>query len=495
VAGDAIAFASRTGRLVVAATVLGSAMASIDATVVSIALPSIGREFHVGAGSLQWVSNAYTLTLAGLLLLGGSLGDRFGRRRIFEIGTMWFALSSLLCAVAPDAPLLIATRALQGMGAALLVPGSLAILEASFRPADRARAIGSWSGLSGVATAVGPLIGGWLISTASWRLIFFINLPVAAAVLLLSQRHVPETRDPGATGRIDGAGAVLVTVGLAGLCYGLTEGPRAGWDSAGVTTTLVTGIAGLGLFIVVERRVAAPLLPLGLLSSRQFSGANAVTFAVYGGLGGALFLLPIQLEGSLRYTPMEAGLSLLPVTLIMLLLSARSGALAARIGPRLQMTGGPLAVGAGLALMSRIHPGSTYPGTVLPAVVVLGLGLAATVAPLTASVLAAAPSDRSSVASAVNNDVARIAGLVAVAVLPSAAGMTGAVYLEPLHLTSAFRHALLVAAATCVPGAAIALLTIRNQTAEEPLGPAQAAEEPCLHCGLDAPTLSGSVRR
>ncbi len=490
-------YSTRAGRMVVVATVLGSAMAAIDATVVGIALPTIGRQFHAGTASLQWVSNAYTLTLAGFLLLGGSLGDRFGRRRVFEVGTVWFAVASLFCAVAPSTGLLIATRALQGVGAALLVPGSLAIIEASFRPADRSRAIGAWSGLSGVATAVGPLIGGWLISTASWRLIFFINLPVAAAVIWLSKRHVPESHDPSATGRVDLIGAALVTVGLAGLAYGLTEGPQAGWSAPETVTALLVGGIGLVLFVMVERRVASPLLPLHLLADLQFSGANAVTFAVYAGLGGALFLLPVELEQAVGYTPVAAGSSLLPVTLLMLLLSARSGAVAARIGPRLQMTVGPLGVAGGLALLSGIHPGATYVRDILPAVVVLGLGLAVTVAPLTASVLAAAPSDRAGVASAVNNDVARVAALVAVAVLPPLAGITGTVYLHPHQLSAAFHRALLVAAAVCLVGSGVSFLTVRNRPPAPPAAGEAEQEEPCLQCGLDAPALHapGPARR
>ena len=302
-------------------------MASIDATVVGIALPTIGRQFHAGLAELQWVSNAYTLTLAGLLLLGGALGDRFGRRRVFEIGTAWFALASLLCGVAPNAATLVAARALQGIGAALLIPGSLAILQASFTHDDRSKAIGAWSGLGGVATAVGPFVGGWLIGAVSWRLIFLINLPIAVAVLFVSARHVPESKDPAATGRLDLAGAVLASVGLAGVVYGLTEGAGLGWGSPATLAALLVGVASLVAFVLVERRTSVPLLPLSIFRSGQFAGANAVTFAVYGGLGGALFLLPIELQQALGYSPLEAGIALLPITAMMLGLSARSGAL------------------------------------------------------------------------------------------------------------------------------------------------------------------------
>jgi EmrB/QacA subfamily drug resistance transporter len=437
-------------------------MALIDATVVGIALPAIGRQFHSGVLELQWVSNAYTLALAGLLLLGGALGDRFGRRRLFQIGTAWFALASLACGAAPDGPALVAARAVQGVGAALLMPGSLAILQASFSPADRSRAIGAWSGLSGVATAVGPVLGGWFISAVSWRLIFFINLPIAVAVLIVSSRHVPESRSAGTGTRLDVPGAILVSLGLAGLTYGLTEGAALGWASVATLAAVVGGLALLVVFCLVERASAAPLLPLGVFGSLQFSGANGVTFVVYGGLGGAFFLLPIQLEQVLGFSPLAAGLALLPVTVIMLVLSARSGALAARIGPRLQMSVGPLLVGAGLAMFVRVSAGGGYVTAVLPAVVVFGLGLAVTVAPLTTTVLAAAPSEHAGIASAINNDVARAAGLIAVAVLPSLAGIGGHSYLHPAVFSSGFHRAVLIAAGACAVGALVAVLTIRN---------------------------------
>jgi EmrB/QacA subfamily drug resistance transporter len=474
---------------VVAATVLGSAIAGIDATVVGIALPTIGRTFRTGVTQLQWVSNAYTLTLAGFLLLGGSLGDRYGRRRLFQVGTAWFALASLLCGVAPNATALIGARALQGIGAALLTPGSLAILQASFAQDDRSRAIGAWAGLSGVATAIGPFLGGWLISAVSWRLIFFINLPVAIAVLFVSARHVPESRDPTVTGRLDVPGAVLFSLALAGLTYGLTEGASLGWGSATTLSTVIGGTALLVVFCVAELGRRSPLLPLGLFRSAQFSGANAVTFVVYGGLGGALFLLPIQLQQVLGFSPFQAGISLLPVTVIMLALSARSGALAARIGPRLQMSVGPLLVAAGLALLARVGVGMGYMPGVLPALVVLGLGLATTVAPLTSAVLAAAPSEHSGIASAVNNDVARVAALAAVALLPSLAGITGKSYLHPVVFSAGFHDAVLFAAGACVVGAVIAVLTIRNP-AREPRPQPSPVE---WQCGLEGPSLCGAV--
>jgi len=465
---------------------MGSAVAAIDATVVGIALPAIGRDFGTGLATLQWVVTAYTLTLAGLLLVAGALGDRYGRRRVFMIGVVWFALASVLCGIAPNAGVLIAARGLQGVGGALLTPGSLAILEASFVPEDRGKAIGAWSGLGGVATAIGPFLGGWLVQAASWRLIFAINIPIAALVVALAWRHVPESHDPDATGRVDAAGGVLVTLGLVGLTYGLIEGPARGFTDPAVATALIGGVVLLAAFVAWERRARHPMLPLDLFASTQFTATNLVTFVVYGALGGALFLLPIQLQQVSGYTALEAGMSLLPLTVIMLVLSARSGALAARIGPRLQMSVGPILVGAGFALFILVDSNGNYLTEVLPAVIVLGLGLATTVAPLTATVLAAAPARHAGMASAVNNDVARAAGLIAVAVLPAAAGITGAAYLHPAMFSKGFHAAALISGALCVLGGLIAAATVRNPRRVVPV-PTLGPPKQCVHCGLDAP--------
>jgi len=479
----ALSYRSARGRRVLLATILGSAVASIDATVVGLALPAIGRDFHAGLATLQWVFTAYTLMLAGLLLVAGALGDRYGRRRIFLIGVVWFTAASMVCAAAPSASTLVAARALQGVGAALLTPGSLAIIQASFRASDRARAIGAWSGAGGLATAVGPFVGGWLVQAVSWRLIFLINLPVAVAVVAVTVRHVPESRDALAASHVDVTGGVLVTGGLVGLTYGLVQGPAGSWHAASIAA-LSAGVVLLLAFVGWEkRRGGAAMLPLELFSSMQFSATNAVTFVVYGALGGALFLIPIELQQVPHYTPLDAGIALLPITFIMLLLSARSGQLAARIGPRLQMSAGPILVGLGLALLARIDASGNYVTEVLPAVVVFGLGLAATVAPLTATVLAAAPARHAGVASAVNNDVARAAALIAVAALPAAAGITGTAYLHADQFSHGFRVAAFICAALCGVGGLIAAIAIRNPARDA--GAAGSATPTA--CALDAP--------
>ena len=456
---------------------LGSGIAFLDATVVNVALPTIGQDLDAGISSLQWVVNAYTLTLSGFLLLGGSLGDHYGRRRVFVLGVVWFAAASLLCGLAPTDEALIAARALQGVGGALLTPGSLALIEASFRREDRAPAIGAWSGLGGVTAAIGPFLGGWLVQAASWRFIFLINLPLAAVVVWVSLRHVPESRDPGATGR------------LAGVVYALTDGPGQGWTSPRILGAGLLGVAALVAFVLWERRTAAPMLPLDIFASRQFSAANAVTFVVYGALGGSLFLLPIQLQRVVGYSPLASGVALVPITVLMLLLSARAGRLASRIGPRLPMTLGPLGVAAGLALFTRIGPGGSYLVDILPASLVYGLGLTLTVAPLTSTVLAAAPAEHAGIASAVNNDVARTAGLLAVAVLPVAAGISGADALEPARFDSGFKTAMTIAAVLCAGGGLLSWFAIRNPEPEPEPEPGAERREHDLCCPLSAPPL------
>lgn len=417
---------------------------------------------------MQWVVTGYAVTLAAFLLLGGSLGDRAGRKKIFMVGVVWFAVASACCGLAPNAITLISARALQGVGGALLTPASLAILQGSFRPDDRSRAIGAWSGLGGLANAAGPLVGGYLIALGSWRWVFYINIPVAIAVLLITSRHVPETRDPHTKGKVDKLGAGLAVVFLASLTYGLIEASSHGWTDPAVLAGLVVAAVAGPLFIVVERAAGSPMLPLSIFRGRQFSAANAVTFVVYGALGGTLFLLPVELQLVAHYSPLGSGLALLPITCMMLVLSARSGRLASRIGPRLQMSLGPIVVGTGLVMLTRATHSGSYLTMVLPAVVVFGAGLVLTVAPLTATVMGAAPSEHAGVASAVNNAVARAAGLLAVTVLPLLAGLVGSAALQPHHFAAGFRVAIVIAGCTCAGGGLLAVATIRNPARGQP---------------------------
>lgn len=472
--------ASAQGRLALAATVLGSGMAFLDATVVNVALPRIGQDFGAGLSGLQWTVNAYTLTLGGLLLFGGSLGDHLGRRRVFVAGVAWFAVASLLCAAAPSIEALIAARALQGVGAALLTPGSLALIEATFHPDDRGGAIGAWSGLAGVSTAFGPFLGGWLVQAVSWRLVFLINLPLAVAVVLTA-RALPESSDPEVRNApLDVSGAALTALGLAGVTYALTEGPHAGWTDPTVAVPGLLGVAALAGFVAAEHRGSHPMIPLDIFSSRQFSASNVMTFAVYAALGAALFLLPIQLQQVAGYTPLQAGAALVPMTIVMLLLSTRAGRLAQRIGPRLPMGLGPIVAAAGLALLVRVGPGASYTRDVLPAVLVFGLGMSVTVAPLNMTVLGSAGPARAGIASAINNAVARVAGLLAVAVVPVAAGIQGSDYLNPSAFDDGFRHGVVISAVLCAAGGVLALITIRR--------PEDAAEhETPPHCCLNGP--------
>ena len=447
------------GRWVIAVAVLGSGVAFLDGTVVNVALPAIARDLHADLAGLQWVLTGYLLTMGSLLIVGGSLGDHFGRRRVFVIGLIGFAGASLLCGVAPTLSMLIAARCLQGVAAALLVPGSLAIISASFCPEDRGRAIGAWSGLAGVATVIGPFLGGWLIDTATWRLVFFINVPLVALTVLLAMRHVPETRDVNAPHRIDILGGLALVAGLGGVVYALIEGPSVGWAGA----PAVVGALGtllLVVFLEIERRSAHAMVPLAIFRSRQFSGANAVTLAVYAALGVTTFLLVVHLQTDLGYSALEAGASLLPVTALLLLFSARAGALAQRIGPRVPMTVGPLVIAGAMLLFGRVQPGRSYWNAVFPAALMLGAGLALTVAPLTTAVLAAIDDDHSGLGSAINNAVARLAGLLAIAVIPAAAGLAGVGH--ALDLGHGYQRAMQIAAAVTLVGAALAWTTIRR---------------------------------
>lgn len=457
-----IGWGSPAARWVLAATIGGSALAMLDATTVNVALPSIAADLGATVGELQWTVNAYALAVAALILLAGSLADRYGRRRVFLVGIVWFTIASLLCAAAPTVELLIAGRALQGVGGALLTPGSLAILQASFAPGDRARAIGAWAGLGGIAAAVGPLVGGVLIGSVGWRAIFWTNVPVAAAAVWATLRHVPESKAASVARRFDLVGAALATTGLGALTWALiTSGER------GVDLLLIAvgggGLAALMLFLVVQRHAAEPMMPLDLFSSRQFSGANIVTFLVYGGMAGLFFLLVVHLQVVLGYSPLLAGSALLPVTLLMLVLSSRAGGLAERIGPRRPMTAGPLLMAAGLVLIARLDAGSSYTTDALPAIVLFGLGLSVLVTPLTATTLAAVPDDRSGVASGINNAISRTGGLLAVATLPPLAGITSDAFTDPARFAAGFTTAMRASAALVALGGVFALATIRDR--------------------------------
>jgi len=486
------------GRWIIAATVLGSSMAMLDATAVNVALPTIGNELNTSLAGLQWVVTAYTLTLAGLILLGGALGDRFGRRRVFLIGVTWFALSSALCGLAPDIDVLIAARALQGIGGALLTPGSLAIIQSTFAADDRPRAIGAWSGLGGVAGAIGPFLGGWIVGSIGWRWIFLINLPLAVAVLAVTSRHVPESRDPTAQGRFDIAGAVLVALALAGITDGLIEAPSASLLESVVPA--LAGVAAGAAFVVLERRRGRhperipPMLPLGIFSSRQFTAINLITFVVYGAMGAVFFLLVLDLQVVAGFTPLQAGISLLPSTAALLLLSSRAGAWAQRFGPRWLMTGGLLLAAAGLALLTRIGPNTSYVADVLPAVLLFGIGLSMTVAPLTATVLASADERHAGVASGVNNATARAAGLLAVAGLPAAVGLSGAALHTIPALNRGFHEAMLICSGLLVLAAAGSAILVDNNVLRSQSGE-QVAEPECLtNCAVGAPPLEPGLR-
>ncbi len=470
--------ASAGARWLIAAAVLGSGIALLDATVVNVALPAIGRELGAGLAGQQWVIDGYLLTQSALLLSGGAAGDRYGHRRVFVAGLVVFTAASLACGLAPTIGWLIGARLVQGVGAAALVPGSLALIDAGIVEADRGRAVGMWAGMSGVTTALGPFIGGWLVEDASWRWVFFLNVPLAVAVAWIAARRLTESRDLTALGSPDILGTGAVTVGLAGAIYALIEAPSRGWTPATLTAAVV-GAAALVAFPVIEHRVRSPVLPLNLFRSRQFTGANVTTLAVYTAVGGALFLLVLQLQQSLGYSALVAGLATLPMTVIMLVGSPWAGALAQRTGPRMPMTAGPLIAAAGVALMARIVPGATYLGAVLPAVVAFGVGLAITVAPLTAAVLSAVPDAYAGTASGVNNAISRVAGLIAVAVLPAAAGIDAG---PGQPLGPGYALAMLITAVVCLLGGITAFATIRTgaDVAHQVLpGINHACQDPC----------------
>jgi EmrB/QacA subfamily drug resistance transporter len=416
--GKAAAPATQSqSRWILAATILASSIAFIDSTVVNVALPALQRDLQATAIGVQWVVESYALTLSALLLVGGSLGDRYGRRRVFLIGVALFALASVWCGLAPDVEQLIAARAVQGVGGALLIPGSLAIISASFPPDKRGRAIGTWSGFSAITTAIGPVLGGWLIENISWRAVFFLNLPLAVAVVLIALRHVPESRERKHAGTIDWLGALLATFGLGGLTFGLIESSRLTLFAPTVLLAIGGGVLALVAFVFVERRMLAPMLPLELFRSRNFTGANFLTFLLYFALGGGLFFLTLNLIQVQDFSATAAGAALLPFVLIMFSLSRWSGGLVERFGPRPPLLIGPVIAAVGYLLMAVPGIQAGYWSGFFPGVMVLGLGMAISVAPLTTTVMSSVSEEQAGMASGVNNAIARAAGLLAIAVL------------------------------------------------------------------------------
>ncbi|NIK54772.1 DHA2 family efflux MFS transporter permease subunit [Kribbella shirazensis] len=484
---ERIALGTARGRWVLAATALGSGMAFLDGTVVNVALPVMGEDLGADMAGLQWIVNGYMLMLASLVLLSGSLGDRLGRRRTFVAGVVWFAVASVVCAFAPNLEVMIAGRVLQGIGGALLTPGSLAILQTTFQHSDRGKAVGAWSGLTSVAAAVGPFVGGTLVDSGYWQLIFLINVPLALLTVLVTLRHVPETRDEEAGGRLDITGAILATVGLAGFTYGLISAGEHGFGDAMVLVSLAIGVVTFLGFVLVEMRSSHPMLPLSVFANLRFTGANLVTVVVYGALGTATFLVVVYLQTALGYSALWAGASLLPMTLLMLALSGYAGGLSDRIGARIPMTVGPVLMAGGLLLMLRIDTGSNYFTAVLPAVVLLGLGLVATVAPLTATVLSSVEDHHAGIASGVNNAVARSAQLMAVAAIPMAAGITGDSYRDPVAFHNGFGKALWISAVLAAAGGVIAWVTLgeRGISRRQPVHHHR-------HCALEAPPYADS---
>ena len=454
-----------TGRGVVLAAVLGSGMTMLDGTVVNVALHTIGEDLDASLAQLQWITNGYLLALSSFILLGGSLGDRFGRRRVFVVGTIWFAIASLVCGVAPNAEVLIAARVLQGVGAALLTPGSLAMIQGAFATEDRAPAIGAWSGLTAVAGAVGPFLGGGLVEYADWRWIFLVNPPLAAVTVFITLKWVPETRDPNASTHFDLAGAVLASLALGGTTYALIQ-----WGGTTAWVAIAVGVLAAIGFLVVEEREREPMLALGVFRDRTFSAANVMTLLVYGALGAVSFFTTIQLQTVSGYGALAAGASFVPMTILMLLLGSRSGRLGMRIGPRIPMTFGPVVMAVGVLLLLRIDADLSYVREVLPGMVVFGLGLVLMIAPLTATVLAAAPAEHAGIASGVNNAVARAAALLAVSALPVAVGLHGEQYADPVAFDSAFRSALMICAGLLLAGGLVSWLAIRPRVLEEATG-------------------------
>lgn len=457
---------SAAGRWVVAGSVLGSGAVFLESSVVNVALPAIARDFHVGVVGLQWVVNGYLLTLSALMLLGGALGDRFGRPRVFAIGCVAFALASAGCALAPGLISLVVLRAVQGAAGALLVPNSLAMLDTAFAGEERGAAIGQWAAWSAVSTAAGPFAGGWLVDALNWRWVFSAVILFALAAALIVVRHIArgEVSHAGdVRERIDYLGAALGTLALAGIVGALMAGPAIGFRDWRVVAAGIGGVACMAAFVFAERHARTPILPLSIFRSQQFSGVNATTFLVYAALSGLFFLLMPQLQGNLKYSALRAGAALTPANVIMLVLSPIAGRASARVGPRVLMTVGALIAAAGMILCARVQPGASYLTTILPAIVIFGIGLSILVAPLTSAVLSAVKESETGIASGINNAVARLAGLIATAALPLAAGIGGAATLEGPEFAAGYGRAMLICAGLCAAGALVAFATVRGE--------------------------------
>jgi EmrB/QacA subfamily drug resistance transporter len=483
--GEGLVLHSTTGRVALLATVAGSALVSLDASVVNVALPAMGKEFGANLSELQWVLTGYLLALASLILLAGSLADRYGRRKIFLVGTVWFAVASLVCGLASNVEILVIARILEGVGGALLTPGSLAILQASFREEERAKAVSAWSGLGGAAGAIGPFVGGWLVDSPGWKWAFFLNVPVAVIVVVCVLLAVPESRARHGSGHLDFFGATLAVVGLGAATWALREAGQQGWTDINGLAVGVFGAAALGGFVWRTSRSPYPLVPPSLFRRRQFAVANVATVLLYSAIGVTFFLVAYQLQVGAGWSALRAGTALIIPTLLMLMFSARSGQVAQRFGPRLQLSVGPILTGAGLLLLTRIGPDSSWISNVLPGSLVFGVGIVTFVAPLTATVIGSVSSDYVSVASTVNNAVARTASLAALAVIPVVSGLWKAV--SESALTSAFHTSMVIAAILAASAGPLSLITLRRHTP----GRASARE---MSCPVDGPPLQPDPR-
>jgi EmrB/QacA subfamily drug resistance transporter len=480
-AGGLLAYRSAQGRWVVAAMILGSSVAGIDSTVVAVALPAIGRNLHAGFQALQWTVTSYTLTLASLILLAGSLSDRWGRRRMFLAGLGWFTVASVLCAAAPGIGWLIAARAVQGVGGALMTPASLAIIEAAFAPGDRTRAIGTWAGFSGVSAAIAPFLGGWLLEAGGWRTIFLINVPVAAVTAWVTLRHVPESRNTSLSSRADWPGALAGVAALAAATYAILVLPGTGPTSPRFAAAAVLAVVAAFAFAVAERRGSHPMLPPAIFAPAQFRAANAVTFVVNGALGGFAFVFIPALEIIAGYSPVVAGSALVPVTVVTLLLSGASGRLAQRTGPRPLLVAGCLLCAVASVLAVRIGSHAGYWTAVFPLAVLFGLGLASLLPPLTATAMNSAPDSLAGLASGVNNAVARVAGLLWIAALPPITGLAGAAYTHPAQFRSSFTQISWICAAAFACAAVLAATSITGSARPAPAPRSALIQTPVAH--------------